>query len=32
MVRGQGNNICGFEGSQAVPTSPPGKGEACVRD
>jgi hypothetical protein len=32
MVDGKGNNICCFEGSQAVPASPSGKGEACIRD
>jgi hypothetical protein len=29
---GNRNKICGFEGSQAVPTSPSGTGEACMRD
>jgi hypothetical protein len=29
---GEGNNICGYDGSQAVPASPSGKGEACMRD
>jgi hypothetical protein len=32
MVEGQGNNIFGFEGSQAVPASPSGKGETCIQD
>jgi hypothetical protein len=31
-LRGQENNIFGFEGSQAVPTSPSGRGEACIQD
>jgi hypothetical protein len=26
------NKIGGFEGSQAVPASPSGRGEACARD
>jgi hypothetical protein len=26
------NKIGGFEGSQAVPASPSGRGEACMRD
>jgi hypothetical protein len=26
------NNIFGFEGSQAVPASSSGRGEACVQD
>jgi hypothetical protein len=32
MVGGQGKNILCFEGSQAVPASPSGRGEACVQD
>jgi hypothetical protein len=32
MMEGQGNNIFGFEGSQAVPASPFGRSEACVQD
>jgi hypothetical protein len=31
MVEGQGNNIFGFEGSQAVPPSPSERVEACVQ-
>jgi hypothetical protein len=30
MLGGQGNNICGLEGFQAVPASPSGRGEGCV--
>jgi hypothetical protein len=26
------NKICGFEGSQAGPASPSGRGETCMRD
>jgi hypothetical protein len=32
MVGGQGSNIFGFEGSQAVSVSPYGRSEACVQD
>jgi hypothetical protein len=32
ILGGQGNNIFGFEGSQAVPTSSSDGGEACVQD
>jgi hypothetical protein len=27
---GQGNNICGFEGSQGVPANPSGRLEVCI--
>jgi hypothetical protein len=29
---GKPKKICGVEGSQAVPASPSGRGEACMRD
>jgi hypothetical protein len=32
MMRVKETIFFGFEGSQAVPASPSGKGEACVRD
>jgi hypothetical protein len=30
--RGNRNKVGGFDGSQAVPASPSGRAEACMRD